>query len=156
MLRGGAGQDWLNGGFGADTLIGDEGSDTLDGGAGDDAIWGIEGGAPETDFLNGGTGNDSLFIGAGDYASGGEGSDSFVLGDWAGNEDLSRITDFNPDDDEIVVLYDPAEHPDPMVTLLTEDGSADATVMLDGLPLAHISGGAGLDPGMVRLVQATR
>jgi hypothetical protein len=42
-----------------------------------------------------------------------------------------------------------------MLSLVPQAGSADVTLMLDGLPLAHISGAAGLSTDMMRLVQAT-
>lgn len=153
-LDGGEGADWLSGGYGNDVLSGGAGQDTLDGCAGNDTLWGFDdqdqsdGG----DFLNGGTGDDVLMIGAGDFAHGGEGADDFVLGDWIGDGDVAHISDYNPNEDDIVVLFDAVAHPDPHVELITEDGSDDATVLLDGIPLAVIANGAGLSVDALTLM----
>lgn len=154
-LAGGGADDWLAGGFGNDVLRGDAGSDTLDGNDGDDVIWGIGAeGDGGTDFLNGGAGDDRLMIGAKDYAHGGEGADTFALDDWISGGDIAHISDYTPGEDQIFVVYDPASHPDPALTLVGTPGSADATVMLDGLPVAYIAGGAGMDLSAIRLVSA--
>ncbi|WP_415233500.1 calcium-binding protein [Pseudorhodobacter sp.] len=147
-LSGGEGDDWLAGGYGNDELHGDAGQDTLDGNAGNDTIWGFDANNPtnsqDADFLNGGTGEDTLMIGAGDYAHGGEGADQFTIGDWIGDGGFAHITDYNPDEDDIVVMYDSIAHPDPFIELVTQEGSGDATLLLDGIPLALIADGAGL------------
>ncbi|QCO55616.1 calcium-binding protein [Pseudorhodobacter turbinis] len=154
-LAGGAGNDWLAGGFDDDELFGDEGEDTLDGNAGDDTLWGVDAENPEdsqgSDFLNGGTGDDTLMIGAGDWAHGGEGEDSFALNSWIGSDDLAHIMDYEPSEDEIVVLYDANAHPDPHVELLTDEDSDDATIVLDGVPLAVIANGANLTVDALKL-----
>jgi Ca2+-binding RTX toxin-like protein len=157
-LNGGGAADWVAGGYDDDVLYGGGGQDTLDGNAGNDTLWGFDPDAPQndtgddTDFLNGGTGNDTLMIGAGDYAHGGDGADEFTLGDWIGEGDFAHISDYNPDEDDIVVLYDAAAHPDPHVELVTEEGSNDATVLLDGIPLALITDGAGLTVSVLTLM----
>jgi hypothetical protein len=74
------------------------------------------------------------------------------LADWSDGGALARIADFSPGEDELVVVYDPATHPDPQLTLVSLPGSSDATVMLDGLPVAELAGGAGLDAGLFRLM----
>lgn len=137
-LAGGAGDDAVKGGYGADSLVGGEGADTLDGNEGADTIWG-DGGA---DFLNGGTGADEVHAGAGDYASGGEGADQFTVDDIAAGDPVAQIMDFNREEDALVLLYDPAHHADPEVTVSSDQGHA--TVMLDGVPVAQVLGGAGL------------
>lgn len=156
-LESGAGDDVAVGGLGNDLMAGGAGSDEQDGGDGNDTIWGQDASGAddhETDFLNGGAGDDLLRIGAGDYANGGEGSDLFLLQDIQTGDPLTEITDFHPAEDEIIVLYDPATHPDPAVTLSRQDGSDDATLLLDGVPVAKIAGGAGLSPDQITLQAA--
>jgi Ca2+-binding RTX toxin-like protein len=110
-------------------------------------------GAPDdaVDFLNGGEGNDLLMLGAGDYGNGGEGEDAFVLQDYDLAGGPAHITDFNREEDELVVLYDASRHPDPQLTLVEQEGSASATLCLDGVPLAEIANAAGLDLSTVML-----
>lgn len=143
-------------GFGGDELHGGSGTDTLDGNAGNDTLWGYDAQDPTNsegaDFLNGGKGDDHLMIGAGDYAYGDEGSDSFAIGDWLGDGEMAHISDYNPDEDDIVVMYDETAHPDPHLELLTQEGSDDATVMLDGIPLAIIANGAGMNISALTLM----
>lgn len=152
-LTGGSGNDWLNGGYDNDVLQGDQGSDTLDGDFGNDTLIGHGAGVadPEVDFLNGGEGDDLLIVGNGDYASGNQGADTFALGDWLGQDDFAKIQDYDPAEDQIMVVYDALAHPDPMITLEQQDGSDDVTVLLDGLPLGLIAGGAGLTADAIRL-----
>lgn len=152
-LFGGGGSDALQGGQGADRVQGGRGSDEVDGNDGNDTLWGS---GPDhddhtVDFLNGGRGDDFLFLGAGDYGAGGEGADSFALTDIAPGDPLTQITDFDPAADRLLVLYDPGHHTDPEVSVLTEEGSPDATVLLDGVPVAQVMGGAGLQPSDVML-----
>jgi hypothetical protein len=91
-------------------------------------------------------------IGAGDYADGGEGADVFTIGDWIGEGEFAHITDYNSSEDEIVVVYDALAHPDPQIELITEEGFPDAVVWLDGIPLAVITGGAGLTVNALTLM----
>ena len=156
-LESGAGDDVANGGLGDDLMAGGAGSDEQDGGDGNDTIWGqAAGGADdhEVDFLNGGTGDDLLRVGAGDYANGGEGSDLYLLEDIRPGDPLTQISGFQAGEDEIVLLYDPVTHPDPTVTLTSDAGSEDATLLLDGVPVAVITGGAGLNPDQITLQAA--
>ncbi|MDZ4096868.1 MAG: calcium-binding protein [Paracoccaceae bacterium] len=155
-LIGGAGDDWLHGGYDDDLLVGGEGSDTLDGDFGNDTLVGHAPGTAdaEVDFLNGGAGDDLLVVGNGDYATGNEGADTFALGDWLTEGDFADIQDYDAVEDEIVVVYDPTTHPDPQLTLQEDDETDDVTLLLDGLPLAVVHGGAGLDIGSIRLTTA--
>jgi len=100
----------------------------------------------DTDFLNGGAGDDRLVAGSGDYLTGGEGADRFQLGDWLEEGDSARITDFDKAEDSIEVVYDPAIHPDPQLTLQT-GAAGEVSVYLDGLPLAVVTGAKGLTLG---------
>ncbi|MBC7738602.1 MAG: calcium-binding protein, partial [Candidatus Saccharibacteria bacterium] len=165
-LLGQAGNDALQGGAGADQLAGGFGADTLDGNDGNDTIWGdvaglslAEGGTGvsgpvQIDFLNGGAGDDVLHVGAGDYASGGTGADDFALHDIAPGQALMQIMDFNRDEDSLVMQYDASVHTAPQITVVTDPGSPDATVLLDGVPVAQVLGGAGLTAGDVALQAA--
>lgn len=158
-LLGGVGEDWVAGGYDDDVLQGGAGHDTLDGNAGNDTLWGFDPDTPSdsqgSDFLNGGDGDDTLMIGAGDYAHGGMGADIFTLGDWIGDGSMAHITDYDPAEDDIVILYDATAHPDPHVELITDDGSSDATVWLDGIPLAVITNGAGLTVDQLTLMPSS-
>ena len=151
-LQGGEGDDELSGGYGRDLLSGGSGADMLEGGEGSDTIWGQTPGEADTamDFLNGGTGDDLLMMGAGDYGNGGDGADVFGLLDVTAGDTPMQITDFDPAADSLVVLYDPAMHPDPQLTVQTEDNGA-TTLLLDGIALASLTNGAGLELGAITL-----
>ena len=95
-----------------------------------------------------------MHVGAGDYANGGEGADRFLLDDIAAGDPVAQITDFDHQQDALVLLYDAAHHADPEVSIVTEAGSSDAVVMLDGVAVAHVLGGAGLQAGDVTLQAA--
>jgi Ca2+-binding RTX toxin-like protein len=155
-LVAGDGEDWLAGGLGDDSLIGDAGSDTLDGGAGNDVIDGREAATafPEMDFLNGGDGDDTLILGAGDYATGGDGADWFELPDLAIGDPIANIADFDAQHDSLIVVFDPTMHPDPQLTLESPDNSKDVMIVLDGVPLAMVQGGAGMTLADVMLTPA--
>ena len=153
-LSGDAGDDWLHGGYGDDSLRGDTGADTLDGDFGNDTLDGRDDDNATSghDFLNGGEGEDVLIGGAGDYLTGGQSADTFVTGDWITDGNVANISDYNAAEDQIHVIYDPAVHPDPHLTLRHEDNATDATIMLDGHPLALVQGGASLDLSSIRLM----
>ena len=61
----------------------------------------------------------------------------------------STIADFNPAEDQLFVVYDPALHPDPQLSV-TDDGG-DALIHLDGAEVARVTGGAGLSADAVGL-----
>ena len=155
-LSGGKGDDWLEGGYGDDLLEGGRGSDTLDGSWGNDTLRGHVDGHDDgdVDFLNGGAGEDVLVAGAGDYLSGGDGADRFQLGDWLEQGDSARILDYDPAQDQIEVVYDPKAHPDPRLTLSPSGDQGDMALFLDGMPLAVVQNGAGLDLAAIRLTAA--
>jgi Ca2+-binding RTX toxin-like protein len=142
VLRGGLGDDWLSGGAGADALTGGKGADTLDGGEGDDTL---DGGAG-ADYLNAGAGNDVLRLSSDTYATGDAGADRFEM--MAPGSSL--IADFNPEEDSLVVVYEPpADGGVPDVTVQT-DGK-DALILMDGEVLARVANGAGLTPADIQL-----
>lgn len=151
-LDGGEGDDWVAGGDGSDAVAGGRGSDIVDGGAGDDWLAGMSGAIDdfEMDFLNGDAGNDSFILGSGDIATGGEGADSFYVpetGDIAGP---AEITDYNSAEDQLVVMYDGAQHPDPTLTVETSEDGDESTILLDGYAVAVVRGST-VDPADIRL-----
>lgn len=175
LLDGGPGNDTLVGGEGNDTLIGGEGDDLLQGGWGDDLLVAgagdnlLFGGAGDDtlvgallddngndisgiNILNGGAGDDTLILGGGDIAHGGSGADDFVLGDWiAGN--TATIQDYDASEDRIMVVFDPTQHPDPVLTVTADpDDPENALILLDGVELAVVPGGAGLSSEDIELV----
>lgn len=154
VLEGQAGDDLLDGGSGNDVLIGGTGADELEGGAGNDTLAGGSGAEADTevDFLNGGYGDDHLQLAAGDFGNGGQGADTFALQDFAPGQPVVQITDFDPTEDQLVVMYDAALHPAPQLTL--GSGSGATILMLDGVPLASLTNGAALDLAAVRLQAA--
>ncbi len=143
-IDGGLDEDWLAGGEGEDRLSGGAGSDILDGNAGDDWISGLNGAVDDgaLDFINGGTGNDTMILGRGDFATGGEGGDSFELQDGPGAGEVATISDYDFTQDQIVVVYDQAVHPNPQLSLATKAGSDDVTILIDGAPVALVRGGS--------------
>jgi Ca2+-binding RTX toxin-like protein len=126
----------------------------VDGGAGHDTLWGAAPGAADTDvdILNGGEGDDTLHLGAGDYGHGGAGADSFTLQDFGPGAPLMQITDFDPAEDDLVVIYDSALHPDPQLSLTAGNGAT--LLLLDGVPLASLTAGANIDLAAIRLQAA--
>lgn len=142
QLAGDAGNDWLAGGLGDDRLSGGAGSDILDGNAGNDWLSGLDGEVDDfsEDFLNGGAGNDTLVIGGGDHATGGEGDDDFVLQNWLTEGGVAHISDYDADRDQLIIMYDPAAHPDPELTLETTDDGSQSTILLNGSPVATVQG----------------
>lgn len=145
LVDGGSGNDVLNGGGGADDLEGGAGNDTLSGGLAAEAD-------TEVDFLNGGYGDDHLRLGAGDFGNGGQGADTFALQDFAPGQTVVQITDFDPAEDQLVVMYDAVLHPAPQLTLGMGDGAT--ILMLDGVPLASLTNGAAIDLTSVQLQAA--
>ena len=178
LLDGGAGMDLLIGGLGNDVLRGEQdddalegglGSDSLFGGAGDDVLIGytrpdgaaISGTAGpvfgdadtvDPDTLDGGDGEDLLILGRGDTAFGGAGQDAFLTGSWmTGSADTGIIADFQPVDDEILILL-PEDYAGAEVITIEADG-ADALVRMDGQTYARVTGAAAtLTPAMVSVV----
>lgn len=152
-LNGGMGRDWLVGGAGDDLMIGGGSQDSLDGGTGDDTlIGGFQGRSDASiDVLNGGEGNDLMVLGAGDIAMGGDGADQFELTDHAPDLPLAEIVDYNPAEDEIVVVYDADQHDAPELTTEPVEGSDDVTLLLDGVAVALIRNAGALDLSQITL-----
>jgi RTX calcium-binding nonapeptide repeat (4 copies) len=153
-LDGQAGDDLVDGGTGHDVLAGGTGADEVEGGAGNDTLSGGQGaeGDTDVDFLNGGYGDDELHLAASDFGNGGQGADSFVLQDFAPGQPVVQITDFDPAEDQLVVMYDATLHPAPELTV--GSGGGATILMLDGVPLASLTNGAVLDVAAVQLQAA--
>jgi Ca2+-binding RTX toxin-like protein len=143
-LDGEKGEDWLAGGEGDDRLSGGEGSDVLDGGAGNDWLSGLDGEIDDFhgDFLNAGAGNDTLVLGVKDHGFGDEGEDDFVLHDWLAQGGVAEVSDYTAAQDKLVVVYDPAVHPDPELSVQPGDDGRSSTLLLDGHPLVVVRGDA--------------
>ena len=94
LLAGNAGVNAISAGGGDDTLLGLSGNDQMAGGDGGDVLDGGDG----SDRLEGGLGSDRM--------TGGAGADRFVYST-AGSTDVDVITDFNVDEDRIVLDGDP-------------------------------------------------
>ncbi len=152
-LTGGSGRDTLSGGTGHDLLSGGGSGDEIDGGDGDDTLWSSADGTPDQarDFLNGGTGNDHLMLGAGDYGTGGEGEDLFALNDIFPNGPVAHITDFDPAEDQLVVLYDAATHSNPDLQIDIDPQTGLATLRLDGVAVAVVENGQSVSLDLVDL-----
>ena len=152
LLVGTNNADMLVAGDGNDGLLGAAGEDTLMGGAGHDALVGAD--DEDADLLQGGDGNDSLTLGAGDTGTGDAGQDLFTLSDFGPNTPPALITDYSPQDDHIVLMYDPAVHPEPVVATAAIDGSNDMSVLLDGVQIAIVQGAPGLTLADIQLMAA--
>lgn len=108
-LSGGDGGDTLITGAGDDSIVGgtadDSVGDSISAGAGDDVIFGRGG----TDTILGGAGDDYIasgLDGTGDSLIGGQGNDSFAFFAVSEDNELSRIVDFDPADDRILLDVD--------------------------------------------------
>ena len=156
MVFGGDGDDTLNGGSGDDVLQGGFGSDVLYGGSGDDVLDGTysygDTDSDATDTLMGGDGDDTILLGSGDIASGGAGADVFVGSDYAADNGMgTMVSDFDPDEDMIEVLYDPSVTPDPEITVEDFTDGSGANVLLNGEVILSVTGGQGMDAGSISL-----
>ncbi len=153
-LYGQDGDDVMMGGLGESTLFGGAGSDDLSGGGGNDLITGNDGNGVDdgaADTLNGQDGDDILDLGAGDYGAGQDGNDTFMLHDYNSGMSPAVITDFTAGEDSLLLIYDPAVHPSPDVAFVEDPETGDATLVLDGVALATITGGAGMDLSLIEI-----
>jgi Ca2+-binding RTX toxin-like protein len=143
VLTGTAEIDALFGFAGDDVLSGGDGEDFLDGGTGDDLILGDD--DQDADTLIGGEGHDQIWVGDGDTATGGRGDDVF----YTDADGVSFITDYNPDDDRIELVYDPAG---PVPTLTTEPNDDGINLLADGELVAVFGGAKVFDISRVAMV----
>jgi Ca2+-binding RTX toxin-like protein len=155
VIFGGEGDDLIEGGNGNDILLGGNGTDVLDGGSGNDVLNGTFGNHAGTDqdagdLLLGGDGDDSILLGNADVATGGTGEDLFTGGSHI-DETAGNITDFNPTEDRIEVIYDPETNPDPMIEVRDFENGTGADIILDGQVILSVSGAQGLNPNLIEL-----
>ena len=137
-----------------ENVNGGNAADVITGNAGDDTISGVEAAGPqEMDFINGGEGNDILILGASDHATGGAGNDAFVLQEWLNEASVTHIADYDPAADRLVIIYDQAVHPDPVLTVEPNDGGSGRSIFIDGAKIAVVNGGP-FSADDVRLVAA--
>ncbi|KIC29707.1 calcium-binding protein [Leisingera sp. ANG-M6] len=166
FMRGGDAADLLIDGDGSDTLMGDAGDDVIiaSGFLNDEATSDLLANPPagiteseilellEIDFsqdtdtagdeVSGGAGDDIIYFGSDDTVTGGGDGDTFVTGHWIEENGGAVITDFNPDEDQIVYGYDQNEG-FPSLTLETreaEDGSMDAVLLHNGNEILTVIG----------------
>ncbi|KEJ97321.1 Hemolysin-type calcium-binding repeat-containing protein [Pseudosulfitobacter pseudonitzschiae] len=162
LLMGDDGNDALHGGLDDDTLDGGAGADTLFGGWGDDVVIGLNHDADtgeikdgdDKDFLNGGGGDDVIVAGSEDVVTAGDGADTIVMGDWIEAEKSVEIVDFDATDDSIVLVWNDSDAgPEPVITLQPDATDADIVhVLMDGITVADITGGATLTLGDIALI----
>lgn len=163
FLRGGAGDDLLLDSDGADTLRGDTGDDLListgvtdqaafldavialsddtdaDSGPGINDIDGLDltqDQDTEGDVVDGGAGEDAIFFGQGDTVTGGDGADFFVGGQTLVAGDPAVITDFEVNEETLVLTTDGGDAP----TLAVSNVGGDAVLSLDGDPVVILPG----------------
>lgn len=155
VLAGGSGNDGLQGGADNDVLAGGEGIDTLMGDGGDDHLSDRDApGVFVQDFLNGGAGDDTLVAGEADWLNGGAGADDFVISQWLDQADKAvTIGDYDPGEDQLVVVYDATLHPDPHVIVEPADGDwGEVNIFLDGTHIASVMGDPDLSLADLRLL----
>ena len=68
--------------------------------------------------------------------------------------EVATIADYDAAEDQIVVVYDPAVHADPELTLEPVEGTDDVTILLDGAAVGLVAGGAGMDVSEITLMAA--
>ncbi|MCT4558320.1 MAG: hypothetical protein N4A61_09710 [Pelagimonas sp.] len=148
-LSGGEGADLLFGGEGNDTLSGGTGTDTLSGGAGADALYGGSDGSEDGtgDFLDGGEGDDQIVLDENDIGTGGAGEDRFYL------RASAVVTDFDPQDDVLIVAHDGGDAPTVSAQAVLDTGvlltlSTGMTITLEGLETE-------IDIGLVTFLDTT-
>jgi hypothetical protein len=53
---------------------------------------------------------------------------------------VAQIDDFDAATEQIMVVYDPVEHPDPRLSLMPSADGSGTVVLLDGVPVAEVPG----------------
>ncbi|MFC6636428.1 hypothetical protein [Sulfitobacter sediminilitoris] len=109
----------------------------------------------EADFLNGGGGDDVIVAGQNDQVHGGSGADQIVLGDWIENGASAAISDFEPEDDSLLFVWDDSDteaevpeiavRPDP-------DHAGQLQVWMGDQVLAQVSGQSELSTADIALI----
>lgn len=105
---------------------------------------------------------DASHVGGEDDSLAGSAEMQGTLGGSAGSDSIAGeavedagaaglVTDFDPARDRIELLYDPAETPDPRVSVVDLPDGTGAAIMLDGETILRVAGAQGLDPALVEL-----
>jgi len=157
QLSGGWGNDALHGNDGNDTLAGGADTDTLFGGVGNDLVWGADDGAT-SDFLNGGDGDDTLVAGSGDIVTVGEGADHVILDQTAvglaGDSAAVDLIDYDPDEDQLMVLWEPDGNAEPEISVEQNPDNPDQHIIrLDGEEAVRVNGSAPLSDADIQLIR---
>lgn len=143
-LLGGEGNDALHGNYGNDTLLGGAGLDSLFGGVGDDLVSGADD-AGERDYLNGGDGDDTLVAGANDVLTLGDGADQIITGSWITAGASIEIIDFDAAEDQLVLLWDLQDQPDPDIQITTDpDAPEQSIIRINGTETLRLNSSAGI------------
>jgi Ca2+-binding RTX toxin-like protein len=109
IVVGGGGDDVIFGNLGADVLAGNEGTDAIFGGFGSDLIALDDITTDTPDTADGGANNDVLVGDNGDTFTGGTGTDGFVNVLRDDTSDPIIVTDFDPANESLEVLYEANE-----------------------------------------------
>jgi Ca2+-binding RTX toxin-like protein len=154
-LYGAGGDDSLTGDYGNDLAFGGEGNDTFSwmasndtsyGGAGHENIFDVQqtyDSVPNISLMDGGAGNDSLSFEAGSTITGGTGDDSMWLYAGLGETAVTVITDFDPDEDSILIDEGSLlPGTTPQIVIWEDDTGCD--IMTGDIDMARVSGGQGL------------
>lgn len=152
-LMGGLQDDHVHGGFGMDLLLGGWGDDTLNGIVGDPGTPGIKD-LDGADYLNGGGGDDLILTGQDDTVTTGHGDDVVVLGDWIAQGHSAKVSDFDAQDDTLMMIWDDNTHAEPPTLTLRADDSDSNTmhILLNGAETATVKGGRGLTAADVVMI----
>ncbi|TLP65877.1 hypothetical protein FEE96_10305 [Parasedimentitalea maritima] len=152
ILSGGDGDDHLAGGLGDDQINGYDGDDLLDGGGDNDQLFGGEG-VDTRDFVNGGEGDDTLVAGANDVLTMGDGADQIIVGDWIDADQSIEMMDFDPTEDQLVLLWDLQTQPDPDIEVEADPDSPEYSVVrVNGTEVLRVNSTANLTASDITLL----
>jgi len=149
------GDDALHGNYGDDTLFGGAGVDTLFGGLGEDLISGADD-TGERDYINGGDGDDTLVAGANDVLTLGDGEDQVIVGSWINGDDAIELVDFDSSDDQLVLLWDMQNQPDPDIEIEAVPEAPDQSIIrINGAETLRVNTSAGITEDDIVLLDQT-
>jgi Ca2+-binding RTX toxin-like protein len=123
FIRGGKGNDVIQDIEGANKIFGDEGADLI--------IAFDEDGIDGADSVHGGYGNDTIFADEGDTVTGGANEDEFVIEIGDVTDAPTIITDMNPAEDRVTLVFN-ENAVNAEVELLQADNGEDVNVLVNG------------------------